>query len=378
MDPRLPVRRPAESDVPLLEVPTTIEDVPPQVVLIGRFDRADPDAPKCAWPGCKVVARFDGPAVSVALEEEERDGGPSEWDVVIDGVVTSKLVPRGRSSYSLASGLAAGEHTVEIRKRNEARSGATRFLGYDFPDGKLLSPPARAARKIEIIGDASASAIGIVPTSANALLAYCNGPSEAARFQSFGLSFGAKLGEVFQADVAGTVFSGKGVVRNALTGDPQSLPLLYGRADPLDANSVYDTNTIVPDVVVCMMGDSDFAVGPLSAARPTPLATFIDVYRDFVETLRAKYPSSHVFLVTSPTASDSGQQEGGPRTNLLAGTRAVRDSFAAAGDANVHTFAPAPATLEERTSCGSSGSAALHARVASELAAEMRMVLGWK
>ena len=32
---------------------------------MGRFDTADPAGPKCSWPGCRIIARFEGTRVSV-------------------------------------------------------------------------------------------------------------------------------------------------------------------------------------------------------------------------------------------------------------------------------------------------------------------------
>ena len=40
---------------------------PPALMTVGRFDDSDPGGKLFAWPGTRVVARFDGTAVSVTL-----------------------------------------------------------------------------------------------------------------------------------------------------------------------------------------------------------------------------------------------------------------------------------------------------------------------
>src|SRR5687768_6954153 len=50
------------------EVP--VDPGPPHVQLIGRFDTTDPAGVRCAYAGCRIVARFDGTHVSAKLKEQ--------------------------------------------------------------------------------------------------------------------------------------------------------------------------------------------------------------------------------------------------------------------------------------------------------------------
>src|SRR5688500_13636073 len=130
---------------------------PPAIRFVGRFDTRSAEGPTCAWPGCRIIARFEGTAISAKLEEMAEswmEGAPSEWDVVVDGAVTQKLVMTvgAPKDYDLASGLPAGKHVVELYKRSEAQNGKTRFRGFDYKGGELLAPPVAPARRIEIVG----------------------------------------------------------------------------------------------------------------------------------------------------------------------------------------------------------------------------------
>lgn len=198
---------------------------PPRIDFIGRFDTREPASPTCGWPGCRIVARFEGTGVSARLEEITEswmEGGPSEWDVTIDGQLRPKLVmTAGTKDYVLATELPRGVHVVELYKRNEAQTGLTRFHGYDFGDGTLLAPPGRHVRKIEIIGDSQPAAFGVDGVGQGPM---CPGFTWAAQWQDFHKSFGARLGEGLSAEVSGTVYSGKGIVKNVWHPDKETMP----------------------------------------------------------------------------------------------------------------------------------------------------------
>src|SRR5262249_5962064 len=153
-------------------------------------------------------------SVSVRLHEIDESwmkGAPSEWDVAIDGAWQSKIVTTpGAKTYPLATGLVEGKHVVELYKRSEAQNGSTRFLGFDLAGGTLLLPPKRKARRLEIIGDSAAAGFGVEGVGHGPT---CPGHNWSAEWQNFRKSFGARLGERFDAEVMGTVYSGKGMVK---------------------------------------------------------------------------------------------------------------------------------------------------------------------
>src|SRR5438552_18817826 len=49
---------------------------PPAISFIGRFDTRDPAGPKAAWPGSRIVIRFEGTDLSVRFDDEFDDGRP--------------------------------------------------------------------------------------------------------------------------------------------------------------------------------------------------------------------------------------------------------------------------------------------------------------
>jgi Carbohydrate esterase 2 N-terminal/GDSL-like Lipase/Acylhydrolase family len=353
---------------------------PPRIDFVGRFNMTDANAPICGWPGCRIVARFEGTRVSARMQEITESwmsGGPSEWDVAIDGQLQSKLVmAAGTKDYELATGLNPGVHVVELYKRNEGQTGATQFHGYDFGDGKLLPPPGRHVRKIEIIGDSAAAGFGVEGVG-QTQESMCPGLQYAAKWQNFRKSFGARLGQALKAEVNGTVYSGKGMVKNIWRPDKQTMPLLFPLAVPTDEHTPWDFAAYLPDVVVVMIGGNDFAIGQPQDDGAPSLAQFTSTYDGFIVTVRQKYPDAHVFLATSPSVSDAEPPNRGSRTNVKDGVDGVVARRNGAGDARVYAVTPTVATKEELTGCEGHGSPEFHQRVANELVPIIRGKTGW-
>src|SRR5262249_43601639 len=57
------------------------------VHFVGRVDLSTPSAPRYAWSGTAVLARFTGTGISVALT----DGYANQLAVYLDGAVTSTV-----------------------------------------------------------------------------------------------------------------------------------------------------------------------------------------------------------------------------------------------------------------------------------------------
>lgn len=354
---------------------------PPAIRFVGRFDERSPDGPACGWVGCRIIARFEGTAISAKLEEivaDWMDGAPSEWDVVVDGAVTKKLVmTAGTSDYELASGLAAGKHVVELYKRSEAQNGKTVFRGFDYKGGALLAPPVAPSRRIEIIGDSQPAAFGIEGVGQGP---DCPGNDWAAKYQNFHKSFGAKLGETFNADVAGTCYSGKGIAKNIWRPDDEPMSTIFDRADPIDPSSTWDFAKFVPDVVIVMMGGNDFAEGQpdeTNGGGPATPQEFQAATDALAGKIRSKYPQAHIYLALSPSVTDEQPAGRDSRTNVKNAFTAVANDRTSKGDTKIHFVEPPIAQESELTACDGHGSPAYHERVANDLATVIKGHLNW-
>ena len=349
---------------------------PPAIGFIGRFDTRDPAGPKASWPGTRIVIRFEGTGLTVRLDDElaADKPGPSEWDATIDGALQPRFtLERGPHDYLVATSLTPGVHVVELYKRSEAQVGVTQLLAVDYHGGKLLAPPPPSARRIEIIGDSAATAFGV-----DGIGPSCPGANDAAKYENFRESWGATLGARFGADVHGTSYSGKGLVKNIYRPDTEIMPRLFGRANPEDDASTFDLSSWQPHVVVVMIGGNDFDAGLPVDDGPATLDEFTNAYASFVATLRAAYPDAHVYLTPSPTLSDEQPAGRASRTNVKTAIASVVSSRSSAGDARVHAAEPAVAAPAELTGCDGHGGPAFQVRVAQELAAVVAPHVGWK
>ena len=133
----------------------------------------------------------------------------------------------------------------------------------------------------------------------------CPDGNDAARYETFRSTWGAALGERFDADVHGTAFSGKGVYQNVWRPDTNTMGVIYTRANPLDPTSAFDFASFRPDVVVLWFGANDFADGEPVATGPAPLPAFEAKLDELVGMVRAPYPHAHVFLVVAPSVLDA-------------------------------------------------------------------------
>ena len=325
----------------------------PAVRFVGRFDRSDLAGPRFAWSGSGMIARFSGTSVGVKL------GGAQQYTVLIDGVLKPKLLPMPGGAVSpLASGLAAGEHLVEIYRRTEANQGESQFLGFDFAGGTLLAPPPAPARRIEMVGDSITCAYGIEGADMNCTY------SEDTQDQY--LAWGSIAARNVGADVITTAWSGKGVVCNygddaAACVDP--FPIFYDRILPERADSQWDFASWQPQVVVINLGTNDFS----TLVDPTP-AQFSGAYRTLLQHIRGKYPAALILCTVAPLLSG---------TDLATARAAIDSAVTATGDANIKSFTMDPTDPADGWGCDFHPSIKTHQKMAAVLTARLKTELGW-
>ena len=328
-------------------------DGAPAVRFVGRFDHSDPAVPRFAWSGSGMIARFSGTSVGVKLT------GGQQYTVVIDGVPRPKLVPAPGGGLSpIASGLAPGDHVVELYRRSEANQGESQFLGFDFGGGTLLPPAAPATRRIEMVGDSITCAYGIHGADMN-----CNYTPDT---QDQYLAYGSVAARNVGADVITLAWSGKGVVCNhghhpAACVDP--FPIYYDRILPERANSQWDFSSWQPDVVVINLGTNDFS----GAVNSSP-AQFSAAYRNFLQHIRSKYPAALILCTVAPMLGGA---------HLSAARDAIDAAVVAMGDANIKSFVMDPTDPADGFGCNFHPSIKTHRKMAAALITKLKTELGW-
>ncbi len=359
---------------------TTGQDAgPPGPRYVGRTTVNGTDV-QCDWSGCRAMAKFHGTAASISIGSS---GGTSSsnYDVIVDGVVTKKIIvdqTTSATAFVLASGLAVGDHTVEVYKRSEGNDGIETFHGFTFPNGGVvLSPPLPGKHTIEFIGDSITAGFGVeaAPTPP----AGCDVPPLIDTFTNVHKSFAGVTAANLAADATFIAFSGKGVTRNFDSMDPQ---LIFGSAmgtqDLYDVTKVDDTTGTwgfkpVPDAVVVALGADDFN-HPGDGLPPTQMA-FQTAYKAFLTHIRAKNPTSYIFATYSPGTVDVPPAENAGLTICKA---AVPAAVASMADAKVFYVNTIPDSVpSDATGCLSHPNANYHTVVATALTAFIKGKTGW-
>ena len=322
----------------------------PGVHFVGRVDAADPANARFAWSGTGVVARFNGTEVSANL------GGSQQFTVVVDGMVQPKLTAK-TGKNALATGLAAGEHTVELYRRTEASLGVATFMGFDFGGGTLLAPPV-PARRIEVIGDSITCGYGDEGPDMN-----CGFTADT---ENHYLSYAALAARSLGAELSTVAWSGKGVVCNygdAADSCQNPLPTYYDRTLPDDAGSKWDFAGFVPDAVVVNLGTNDF-----STPDDPSQTEFESAYRTLLERLRAAYPNATILCTNGPMLS-------GTDLSTLMGY--IDNVITALADPKISSFDITPQDGSDGYGCDWHPSLARHEKVAATLSAALKSKLGW-
>lgn len=328
-----------------------------QVNCIGRFDQSDAGGPRFSWSASTLQAAFQGTNLAVSLARTELWDSENFFNVRVDGGTSTTLKVDHDGVFSLASGLAEGPHVVELSRRDEGMYADIQYQGFLLDQGHLLAPPARSERRVEFIGDsitcgygneAANESMGFTTATENAYLAY--GPVTARKLS---------------AEACVIAWSGIGIYRNG-SGTDNQMPEIYPRTLSKSPTPVWDFSTWVPQVVVVNLCTNDF--GPGIPDR----TAFVKAYQDFIATLRAHYPSAHVFCAVGPMMGGAG---------LTAAVDYIQNGvmkpLVQAGDGRLH-FIQFP-TQDPADGLGADWHPSLrtHQKMADQLTEEIRTLLGW-
>jgi len=275
---------------------------------LGRPYDADPTSIQWAWSGSGAAVAFTGTSCSIHLQAQ------GIFRVLVDGVEKNPLDLTSNSDtlHALASGLASGNHFVEIRQKTEAQNCTSRFRGFRI-DGVPATLPAAPSRRIEFYGNSITCGYGILDSIAS------NG--FAVKTEDEGRTFASQAADSLGAEHHTVCWSGRGVVQNYNrdTINP-TLPKLYRQILPWDATHLWDFSRWIPQVVVIDLGTNDFShVAPDSTK-------FRKTYAAMVDSLHARYPDARFVLVEGPMLSD-GYPSG---LNALSTIRRHLDTIVAA------------------------------------------------
>lgn len=269
-------------------------DIPadnPFIQYFGRWDFSTATAPSHSWPGVYIYAEFEGTSIGIKLNDNY-----SYYNVIIDGNPVKVLhgTVNGISTYSLATGLTDGKHTLLFVKRNETAGAKYSFHGFILDDGKsLLEPKSKPVRKIEFIGDSYTCGQGNEHTGKDT-------PPDAPVSNNYE-AFGAVIARHYQAQYQMTSRSGYGLTMDYQGNLAGNIPDQFDRTLTLSAQPKWDFSSYIPNLVVIALGLNDYSAyngynGPVSNDNRL---LFKSKYHQFIATIRDVYPGVKILAVAT-------------------------------------------------------------------------------
>jgi len=296
----------------------------PRVEIMGRVDRSRPDRIRIGYPGVTFRVRFDGPSlrVRVACSTDQ-----SHVSVLVDGGAPRVLrLPKGVGEVSLADGLGAGEHSLELVHRTETWQGVISVLGFLPAAGaRVLPAEPWPTRRLLFIGDSvtCGEAIDRGPTCAK----------DSSWWNAY-LSYGMVLSRALHAQCQLVCYGGRGLVRDWQgKSDVLNAPQFFDLALPDESRPKWEHASYQPDVILVSLGTNDFNLG--SGEFPER-QTFVSSYVAFVHALRAQYPLAHIVLTEGAIVSDAER----PQKSVLRAY--IAETAQRLGDARVQGRASQP------------------------------------
>jgi lysophospholipase L1-like esterase len=269
---------------------TIIKSNDRHIHYMGRIAMTDSTA-ELSWSANAIKINFYGAGVSAVLKDERAD---NSYNVIVDGVVRGIIKPvKEKQTYTLAAGLPLGKHTLELFKRTEWAMGKTWFYNFVLPGkGKILATPHTKKRKIEFFGNSITCGYADEDTTGQ--------DRGTSPYENGYISYAAITARHFNAEFYNTSKSGIGIT---ISWFPLIMSEMYDRLDASDPKSKWDFKKYTPGLVVINLFQNDSWLvkmpdNPQFKARfgtTPPTEDFIvNAYRDFVRSVRAKYPKARI------------------------------------------------------------------------------------
>ncbi len=337
----------ASSAAPSLPNAVAADD--PNVRYIGRWDMANPAAPRASWTYSLVTAKFKGTAINALLK-----GAGGFYEVVVDGQPAGVIeVKNDQGVYQVAKDLPNAEHVVEIIRRTEgAWIAPLTFLGFQLEKGaKLLPLPPRSERRILIVGDSISCGYGN-----EAVKDEHNPPAKENGYMTYGAIAARKLG----AEVQVIAWSGRKMYPD------NTMVEVYDRTLAMDAQPKADLKGWIPGVVLIDLGTNDFG----NKNKQPDEKGWIEAYEGFIRTVRQTAPKSYIFVASGPM---------GTAANWDKWARTIVADFNGAGDKRVG-YLPFPNQDVNGDGVGGDWHPNLktHQKMADLLTEAIKDAVGWK
>jgi lysophospholipase L1-like esterase len=264
---------------------------------LGRVDASNPNAVKFAWSGTGLVATVSGTKISVQLQTEGTSS--AFFQPVVDGMVAPRfqVMMGAAQTVTVANGLAAGDHVVQLYRESEGMYGDSIFSG--FVDGTVKGAPAGSGRLIEIIGDSISAGYGNLGSEVHP--PWDNTCTFSLDTESAYQSYASMIGRSLNAEVSIIARSGWGMYRDLGGSTSGVLSSVYENTLGTQGTPQWDFARQA-DAVVINLGTND--AGQSDGGQGDPGQPYEDAYVAFLHTIRGHYANAWIFLTIGPMTSD--------------------------------------------------------------------------
>ncbi len=267
----------------------------------GRINMGTGDKAILYWSGSSIKIRFVGTEIKALLKNEQME---NYYNIIIDDTLYMLEPSTIKQWYTLASGLANVEHTVEIFRRGEwASCGKTYFYGFEVNANAEILPPIPSDLIIEFYGNSITAGRAIEDTV---------GDSPDGHFTNNYLSYSAITARYFNADYYCIARSGIGIT---ISWFDMIMDEMYYRLDPNNPASFWDYSQVTPNVVVINLFQNDswlvdmpdyYKFSTFGTEKPSD-EFLINAYKEFLQKIRNVYPNTPIICTLgSMDATQSG------------------------------------------------------------------------
>lgn len=297
------------------EKPVTL-DLEKDVLFFGRCYQKS-DIRWMNWSGAGFSLRFRGSALAAEFYSNAPDVKNYAYlKVYIDGEEQKDILLKEECQVvMLAENLDAGqEHTVEVRKRTNARSSTAGLSRLVLMDGAVLEPEAPKERLIEFLGD-SLTVGYMASKDGKTASAWSTTTEDVTK------TYCPQIADAFRAQYQVVAISGRGVVRNN-GGDSNILfPDIYRELDYYNNPGTEYDFAVQPDVIVINLGTNDES----DANKELPPQEFRQGLYGFLKEVRQYNPDAQILYTY-----------GLVRTGLSEDISEVVEQLRLEGDENIH------------------------------------------
>lgn len=335
----------------------------------GRISFTNPERPAFNFPGVQIVAAFEGTSLRMLAKPQS-----GYFVAQIDKAEPFKVAFRGErdSLVTLATALVDGVHTVKLMYAIEGYEMFPEFWGFVLDKGKkLVDAPAMPTRKIEFIGNSITCGYGNEGLNKREHFDYAT--------ENHYYSYASITARNLNAQHWVVARSGIGAYRNyngPKTGNPESNMLAqyeyigYAwkpelRKEATFLREKWDFSRYQPDVICINLGTND------TSTNNYDLKLLKQNYKKLLQMVRLHNPKAKIVFLSGSMLYNKELQQ----------VKQLLDEVTAeakkAGDNAVYRFDMAPISGNEWYGNDWHPNVYMDEKMAGELTAFLRSLMGW-